>query len=79
MNLWSDSRIELQDLPGIHPQTDGSIDFSFSDDEQCAVDSFFKLLEDYRFYPEIAESQLDQLFLSWLENSFPNVPSYRKA
>ena len=45
MNLWSPSRTELDDLPGIHPQSDGSIDFEFSDDEQSAVDAFFKLLE----------------------------------
>lgn len=54
MNLWSQSRSELKDLPGIQANSDGTIDFSVTDEEQREVDSFFKLLEDYRFHPEIA-------------------------
>lgn len=54
MNLWSESRIELQDLPGIQTNQDGTIEFSITEEEQRSVDSFFKLLEDYRFHPEIA-------------------------
>jgi len=56
MNLWSPSRSELEDLPGIVLLSDGTIDFEFSADEQTTVDSFFKFLEAYQFHPEIAES-----------------------
>ena len=54
--IWSKTRSELIDLPGIQPESDGSIDFSISDDEAQEVSSFFRLLEDYSFHPEIAES-----------------------
>lgn len=54
MTLFSKSRCELRDLPGIHTNADGGIDFDWTFDERHAVESFYKTFEGYLFHPEVA-------------------------
>jgi hypothetical protein len=53
--MWPFRRQQPQDLPGMTVNTDGSIDFTITDEEQQAVDSFFQMLEGYKLHPEIAD------------------------
>lgn len=42
-------------MPGMKINPDESIDFSVTEEEQQAIDDFFKMLEGYVFHPEIAD------------------------
>ena len=53
--MWPFNR-QKKDLPGVQRNIDGSIEFSITDDEQRAIDSFFRMLDGYSFHPEIADT-----------------------
>lgn len=55
MDVFSPSRLELRGLPGLAPQTDGSIDFERSAEEERAVCELFQTFKDCDVHPDFAE------------------------
>jgi hypothetical protein len=52
--MWPFTR-KKENLPGVKGNPDSSMDSSITDEEQQAIDAFFKPLEGYVFHPEIAD------------------------